>query len=214
MIIFDPDPRFTSKFWISLFDLLGTNLWFSTAFHPQTNGQLERRIQTLENFLRLYVKRNPSEWTQHLPLAKFASNNAVGMATGYCPFNLNGNEHPIVPLTFLRMSLTSQMVVVQEKVDRMKAALENAKLNLTVAQIRMKEYADRSQRSETFCKGTEVLLSTRNLWVDLHLTLKLWRRWIGPYKVTEVTSPVAYRLDLPPAGRDVPAATATTALST
>ena len=63
----------------------------------------------------------------------------------------------------------------------------------------MKEYADRSRRSETFRKGTEVLLSTKNLRVDLHLPSKLRRRWIGPYTVTEVISPMVYRLDLPPA---------------
>ena len=65
----------------------------------------------------------------------------------------------------------------------------------------MKEYVDRSWRSETFHKGTEVLLSTKNLRVDLHPLSKLQRRWIGPYKVTEVISLVAYRLDLPPAWR-------------
>ena len=65
----------------------------------------------------------------------------------------------------------------------------------------MKEYVDRSRRSKTVRKGTEVLLSTRNLWVNLHLSSKLRRRWIGPYKVTKVISPVAYRLDLPPARR-------------
>ena len=77
-------------------------------------------------------------------------------------------------------------------VDRMKSALESAKSNLTATQIRMKEYADSSRRSETFRKGTEVLLSTRNLRVDLHLSSKLWRWWIGPYKVTKVISPMAY----------------------
>ena len=102
VIISDRDPRFTSKFWTSLFDLLGTDLRFSTAFHPQTDGQSERMIQTLENFLRPYVERNPSEWTQHLALAEFAANNAVSMATGYSLFYLNGGEHPIVPSTFLR----------------------------------------------------------------------------------------------------------------
>ena len=50
VIISDRDPRFTGKFWRSLFDLLDTDLWFSTAFHPQTNGQSERMIQILENF--------------------------------------------------------------------------------------------------------------------------------------------------------------------
>ena len=154
-------------------------------------------IQILENFLRPYVERNPSKWTQHLALAEFAANNAVSTANGYSPFYLNGGEHPIAPSTFLGMFGTSQVVAVQEMVDQMKAALENVKLNLTAAQIRMKEYADRSQWSETFRKGTEVLLSTKNLRVDLHLPSKLRRRWIEPYKVIEVISPVVYRLDLP-----------------
>ena len=201
MIISDRDPRFTSKFWTSLFNLLGTDLRFSTAFHPQIDGQSERMIQTLENFLRPYVARHPSEWTQHLSLAEFAANNAVSTATGYSPFYLNAGEHPIVPSTFLGTQETSQVVAVQEMVDRMKTALETAKTNLTAAQTRMKEYADRSRRSETFRRGTEVLLSTRNLRVDLHLPSKLRRRWIGPYQITEVISSVAYRLDLPPAWR-------------
>ena len=51
VIISDRDPRFTSKFWTSLFDLLGTDLRFSTAFHPQIDRQSERMIQTLENAL-------------------------------------------------------------------------------------------------------------------------------------------------------------------
>ena len=89
VIISDRDPRFTSKFWKGLFDLLGTDLRFSTAFHPQTDGQSERAIQTLENFLRPYVERDPQNWVKQLPLAEFAANNAVNVATGYSPFFLN-----------------------------------------------------------------------------------------------------------------------------
>ena len=123
--------------------------------------------------MRPYVERNPSEWTQHLALAEFAANNAVSMAIGYSPFYLNGGGHPIAPSMFFGMFGMSQVVAVQEMVDRMKAALESAKSNLIAAQIRMKEYADTSWQSETFCKGTEVLLSTKNLCVDLHLPSKL-----------------------------------------
>ena len=63
VIISDRDPHFTGKFWQSLFDCLGTDLRFSTAFHPQTDGQSERMIQALENFLRPYVKRHPQTWS-------------------------------------------------------------------------------------------------------------------------------------------------------
>ena len=89
VIISDQDPRFTGKFWRAMFDLLGTDLRFSTVFHPQTNGQFERMIQTLENFLRPYVERHPQTWSQYLALAEFAANNAINVATGYSPFYLN-----------------------------------------------------------------------------------------------------------------------------
>ena len=49
-----------------MFELLGTDLWFSTAFHPQTDGQSEVMIRTLENFLRPYVERNPRTWVKQL----------------------------------------------------------------------------------------------------------------------------------------------------
>ena len=54
-IVSDRDPRFTSTFWKSLQMALGTKLVFSTAFHPQIDGQSERTIQTLEDMLRACV---------------------------------------------------------------------------------------------------------------------------------------------------------------
>ena len=59
VIISDRDPCFIGKFWCAMFDLLGTNLRFSTTFHPQIDGQSERTIQVLDNFLRPYVERHP-----------------------------------------------------------------------------------------------------------------------------------------------------------
>ena len=60
VIISDRDPRFVSKFWEELFSLLGTDLHFSTTFHPQADGQSEVTIRVLENFLRPYVEHRPS----------------------------------------------------------------------------------------------------------------------------------------------------------
>ena len=158
-------------------------------------------IQTLENFLRPYVERHLTKWSHQLAIAEFAANNAVHVATGHSAFFLNSGDHPIVPTTLLHRGESSKVEAVQEMVDRMRASLEEAQANLTVAQNRAREQANRSRREEIFAVGDKVLLSTRHLRVDQHLPSKLRRRFVGPYEVIERISSVAYRLDLPPAWR-------------
>ena len=75
-IVSDRDPRFTSRFWSSLQDAMGTRLHFSIAFHPQTDGQSERTIQTLEDMLRACVIEFKGSWDTYLSLMKFAYNNS------------------------------------------------------------------------------------------------------------------------------------------
>ncbi|GJS83823.1 reverse transcriptase domain-containing protein [Tanacetum coccineum] len=69
-IISDRDSHFTSRFWQSLQSALGTQLDMSTAYHPETDGQSERTIQTLEDMLRAYVIDFRKGWEKHLPLAE------------------------------------------------------------------------------------------------------------------------------------------------
>ena len=54
-IVSDKDPRFTSRFWLNFQRALGTRLHFNMTFHPQTDGQSERTIQTLEDMLKAFV---------------------------------------------------------------------------------------------------------------------------------------------------------------
>ncbi|KAJ8772029.1 hypothetical protein K2173_027206 [Erythroxylum novogranatense] len=68
LMVSDRDPRFTSRFWGSLQEALGTKLNFSTVFHPQTDGQSERTIQTLEGMLRACVMDFRGAWDDHLAL--------------------------------------------------------------------------------------------------------------------------------------------------
>ena len=159
-------------------------------------------IQTLENFLRPYVERHPQTWSQYLALAEFVANNAVNVATGYSPFFLNSGDHPLVPSVFMHGGgVSSQVGVVQMVVDRMKIALEEAQVNLIVAQSWAKSQVGRLRRDEMFEVGDGVVLSTHHISVNQHLPSKLRRRWIGPYRVARVISPVAYGLDLPPTRR-------------
>ncbi|GJV61474.1 putative reverse transcriptase domain-containing protein [Tanacetum coccineum] len=74
-IISDRDSLFTSRFWKSLQEAMGTQLDMSTAYHPETDGQSERTIQTLEDMLRACVIDFDSSWDRHLPLVEFSYNN-------------------------------------------------------------------------------------------------------------------------------------------
>ena len=190
---------FTGKFWKSLFDLLGTDLHFSTTFHLQTDDQFERMIHTMENFLRPYVKSHPKSWSQHLTLAEFTMNNVVNVAIGYIPFFLNSGDHPIISSILLHGKDTSSHVeVVQTMVDRMKAVLEEAQVNLSIAASWEKVYGNASRWAATFQVDDEVVLAMRHLCVDEHLPVRLRRRWIGPLSIAKEISPVDFRLDLPP----------------
>ena len=85
-IVSDRDPRFTSRFWGSLQQALGTKLHFSTAFHPQTDGQSERTIQTLEDMLRACVLEFKGSWDDHMALMEFAYNNQYHSSIGMAPY--------------------------------------------------------------------------------------------------------------------------------
>ncbi|GJY51641.1 putative reverse transcriptase domain-containing protein [Tanacetum coccineum] len=86
LIICDRDGRFTSNFWRSFQKALGTDLSMSTAYHPKTDGQSERTIQTLEDMLRAYVIDFGKGWVKHLPLAEFSYNNSYHASIKAAPY--------------------------------------------------------------------------------------------------------------------------------
>ncbi|GKA08895.1 putative reverse transcriptase domain-containing protein [Tanacetum coccineum] len=85
-IISDRDSHFTSRVWQSLHKALGTQLNLSTAYHPQTDGQSERTIQTLEDMLRACVIDFGNGWDRHLPLVEFSYNNSYHTSIKAAPF--------------------------------------------------------------------------------------------------------------------------------
>jgi hypothetical protein len=85
-IVSAKDPRFTSRFWKSLQEAMGTKLRFSTAYHPQTDGQSERTIQTLEDMLRACVLDFSGSSARYLPLVEFSYNNSFQASIGMAPY--------------------------------------------------------------------------------------------------------------------------------
>ncbi|RVW63081.1 Transposon Tf2-11 polyprotein [Vitis vinifera] len=100
-IISDHDMRFTGKFWTELFKLMGSELHFSTSFHPQTDGQTERVNALLELYLRHFVSANQKDWAKLLDIAQFSYNLQRSEATNKSPFELATGQQPLTSHTLM-----------------------------------------------------------------------------------------------------------------
>ena len=94
----DRDVRFQSQFWKELWRNSGTKLRFSTAYHPQSQGLVERMNQVVEQVLRcsLDQEKRLKEWDKILPTIEMVVNSSVNKSTGYSPFFLMHGHHPVM----------------------------------------------------------------------------------------------------------------------
>lgn len=195
VIVSDRDRRFLGNFWQGLFQSLGTELRFSTAFHPQTDGQSERANRTLEEYLRHYVSPRQDDWDQFLDLAEFAYNESVHPATGYSPFYMAYGQSPTTPLDLAAGDI--MVPAAQSTAQKMADTLAHARARLEETRLRMAQQANAHRRDVTFKVGDQVRLSTANLTLPSTMSRKLAARYVGPFKVEKVVNPVTYRLKLP-----------------
>ena len=130
-IISDRDLRFTSRFWGKLQEAVGTRLNFSTTFHPQTYGQLERVIQILEDMLRSCVIDYEGSWDRHIPLVEFVYNNSFQSSIGMAPYEALYERKCRTPLCWTKLSKKKVIGLdliqeIEEKVKMIKEILKVA----------------------------------------------------------------------------------------
>ncbi|MBW0584641.1 hypothetical protein O181_124356 [Austropuccinia psidii MF-1] len=114
IIISDRDPKFTSDFCTNLYDIPGTKLAFSTAYHPQTDGLAERMIQTMEDILRRLCAYGMEDtdhegythdWVTLLPAVQLAYNTSQHSTTGKAPALIEKGWNPLLPVDHLKKNL-------------------------------------------------------------------------------------------------------------
>ncbi|GJS93188.1 retrovirus-related pol polyprotein from transposon TNT 1-94 [Tanacetum coccineum] len=171
-IISDCDSRFTLRFWQSMQEALGTRLDMSTAYHPQTDSQSERTIQTLEDMLRACVLDFRGSWDVHLSLVEFSYNNSYHSSMRCAPFEaLYGRK--------------CRSPIMRAEVGE--------------GQLIGPNYADKRRKPLEFSVGDYVLLKV-SPWkgvVRFGEKGKLAPRFVGPFEIIEKVGIVAYWLDLP-----------------
>jgi hypothetical protein len=155
-IVSDRDRIFTSHFWKQLFQHLGTKLKFTTAYHPQTDGQSEQVNQCLEMFLRCAVHDSPKQWRPLLPLADFWYNSCYHISIGCSPFHaLYGHEPNFGAMP--ELDPASEFPAAGVLTERA-TQLALLKKNLDLAQKCMKTQADKHRTEREFQVGDSVLL--------------------------------------------------------
>ncbi len=199
-VVSDRGPQFVSRFWREFCKLLGATVSLSSGFHPQSNGQTERANQDLERTLRCVVSKNPSSWSQQLSMVEYAHNTLPVSSTGLSPFECSvGYQPPIFPSLESEVAVPSAHAFVQ----RCHRTWTRARETLLQVGSRTKAKADRHRsRPPVYVVGQKVWLSTKNIPLR-SVSNKLAPKFIGPFAVTEIISPVAVRLNLPPAYRRI-----------
>ncbi|KAK8919052.1 hypothetical protein KSP39_PZI021270 [Platanthera zijinensis] len=193
----DRDGRFTSDLWRRVHNRLGTRLLFSTAFHPQTDGQSERTIQMLEDLLRMVVLDLKGSWEKYLSLAEFAYNNSYQATIQMAPFEALYGRRCRTSLSWAEDGETK--LFPQKRIEKIEEKVCIIHQRMKIAQDRQQKYYNVRHRLMEFAVGDQVCLKIKPFKGISRLRRigKLSPRYVGPFLVIERIGEVAYRLALP-----------------
>jgi len=155
-IVSDKDPWFISRFWQTLQDALGSKLTMSSAYHPQTDGQSERTIQSHEDLLCTCIFNHLRTWDEVLPLIEFTYNNNFHASIGMTPYEALYNRKCRTPLCWYQDG--EAVLVGPELLEQTTEEVWMVKDKMQASQSRQKTYVDRRRRPLEFATGDHIFL--------------------------------------------------------
>src|SRR3989337_576071 len=176
---------------------MGTHITWSTAYHPQSQGQVERVNQILEDMLRACVISFGKKWADYLPYAEFSYNNSYQASLKMALFEALYGWRCRTPLMWDEVG-DRQLFgpdLIKESEDKLKLIRDRLK----VAQSRQKSYPDSKRKEVVYDIGDRAYLRVSPLRGVKRFGVKgkLAPRFVGPYRVLERMGEVAYKLELP-----------------
>ncbi|KAI0992699.1 hypothetical protein K3495_g15486 [Podosphaera aphanis] len=196
-VVSDRDPVFTSNLAREMAACLSIDLRFSTAFHPQTDGQTERVNSILEQYLRGYCNYQQDNWHDYLSLAEFSYNNSISSSTKVSPFFANYGFNPRYQIFTRSTDYAFKSVEIKHFQQRLKQLEDYIKAEIRYAQDIAAENSNVHRLPPPiFKKGDRVWLLRKNI-TTTRPSNKLDHKRIGPFRILKKISSHAYKLDLP-----------------
>ena len=190
----DRGPQFASKLMKELCAALGIQQNMSTAYRPQTDGQVEQSHQETKAFLQHYVNHLQDDWSGWLSMAEFQFNDKISTSTKETPFYLNYGRHPWKGDINLE---NVSNVAIEDYLEQLQEVCERAKDAIAKLIESMKMAYDRGLRiKEPIKVGDLVWLESTNIRTD-RPSKKLSERRYGPYEVLELKGETSYKIALP-----------------
>lgn len=191
-ILTDQGTNFTSELFKNMCKLFKIKKLQSTAYHPETNGALERSHRTLKEYLRNFINENGDDWDEKLPYYVCNHNSTPHTTTGYEPRELAFGRPSKLPTSItkppqINYSYDDLISDIQQKFQYI---WQDARERTVAAKERSKDYYDQSANPREFTINDRVLLYNES--VRRGRSKKLEQQWVGPYTVLEKISPVNY----------------------
>ena len=182
----DQGSNFMSEMFKDTCRLLKIKKIQSTAFHPESQGSIERSHRVLAEYLRHYVSEDQTDWDAWVPFAAYVYNTTQHSATKYTPFELLFGRPSTIPTSLKKPPEISYNYdnYAAELKGRLQTAHQQARKSLMESKVKSKEYFDRTTVPSKFRVGDKVLMFDET--VRRGRSRKLGAQWIGPYTITEM----------------------------